>query len=247
MPALNLTAFLLWKSGRDESAKLLYFFCLCWYQRKSDDQAEIATITENLKYIFGKEGQPVSDEAIHAIAEEIRAGRAWNYRDELIAAARSRPGSGQPVFEITDGKSSTQRTRFTEGIHPVVSTNLPVSTFTGWLKRLDPEMLNAGGKHMITDLFPMFGEQTRIICCARGSAVRGWRRAFRRGALRPCGNSGPLNKGFPVNIRRHPRYAGGDGLLPRGCYASVCKDATGNDSGTLSRECMAYVDPRVPG
>ena len=50
-----------------------------------------------------------------------------------------------------------------------------------------------------------------------------------------------------MNIRRHRRYAGGDGLLPRGCYASVCKDATGNDSGTLSRECMAYVDPRVPG
>jgi hypothetical protein len=44
--------------------------------------------------------------------------------------------------------------------------------------------------------------------------------------------------------------------LPRACYASLCKDAAGDDAGSLSRELLAYVvfpelymsaTPQAPG
>ena len=50
-----------------------------------------------------------------------------------------------------------------------------------------------------------------------------------------------------MKLRRHRRYAGDDGLLPRNCYSSVSKDAAGDDGGTLTRELLAYVDRRIPG
>jgi len=57
-----------------------------------------------------------------------------------------------------------------------------------------------------------------------------------------------LDAGVTVQIRRHRRFAGGDGRLPRSCYSSmICSDAEGDDNGTLNRELMEYVHPSIPG
>jgi hypothetical protein len=232
MPKLNQTAFLLWKSGRTEYAKKLLFICLAWYQSESGDQAEIDNITGNLKHMFEKDGQSFSAEEIHDICRQQRTAK------------------GQPVLEIDDGAMSMQRTRFKKDIRPrpALYTELPLNTFEGWLKRLDPERLNEAGKQVLAQVFPMFGEPTAQQYLAR--SVR----------LLECGIDmsdeemadissiqHAMEKGTAVRLRRHRRYAGGDGLLPRGCYASVCRDEAGDDEGTLNRELMAYVDMRVPG
>jgi hypothetical protein len=65
---LGHTAFLLWKSGRGESAKRLMFACLAWYLKNPDERESIDWATGNLQYMLEKEGQPQSAEAIHQAA-----------------------------------------------------------------------------------------------------------------------------------------------------------------------------------
>jgi hypothetical protein len=408
MPKLTHTAFLLWKSGRGASAKRLLFTCLAWYLRGSNDKEEIASLTENLKYIFDKEGRSVSDKDIHAMSKDGRfdptpradhsaegtdqqkpdgverekyktlidglvggdeqarrknrqalvpvlamalasasdldalkadflafRNAGWALIGEaeygegeytlaaaietLIAAIRQRPevqswvplvvderlerfmqapvaelspgawsaldkaindvrrppqeaqrlatddgrthsaasgradssarSDGRQVLEIADGKVTVQRTRFEEGLAPAIFVESPpLTTFNGWLKRLDPGMLNAIGKLAIASIFPMFGESTPERYLARSDRLSALGIKISAEELTDISTLRKLlNDGVPVKLRRHRRYAGGDGLLPRNCYASISKDDMGDDAGTLSRECMAYADTRVPG
>jgi hypothetical protein len=155
---------------------------------------------------------------------------------------------GRQVVEIVDGQATRQRTRFTKGLRPSVPTDLPVTAFQGWLKRLDPAMLNAIGKLTLSTIFPLFLEETPEQYLARNDRLSHLRVKLSDVDLAEVELSRKLlREGVPFKNRRHRRYAGGDGLLPRGCYASLCRDERGDDRGTLSRECMAYVDPRVPG
>lgn len=244
MPRLAQTGFLRWKTGRGEAAKRLLLTCLGWYLNNckgaSDD---ISSLTKNIQYVFEKTGRTLSEKETHELAKSGQPVRTATLPADALVLE-----DAQRVLEIADGQATQQRTRFAEGLRPAVPMNLPLTVFNGWLKRLDPSMLNAAGKHALNSIFPLFGEETPEQFLARNDHLAAlgiklsaediadisWMRKLMR-------------ERAPFKNRRHRRYAGGDGLLPRNCYASVCNESTGDDRGTLSRECMAYSDPRVPG
>lgn len=123
----------------------------------------------------------------------------------------------------------------------------PLSTFSGYLRCLRPEMLNELGRQVLADFFPHFGNT------AIEDQLPRLERDMRMG-LAPAHQETTLREiqklrgvGVKVESRRHRRYAGGDGLLPRGCYFSICRDSVGNDGGTLCRELFEYRDKRLPG
>ena len=243
MPELANTAFLLWKCGRGEFAKRLLFTCLAWYLKNSKDHDAISTITKNLQYIFAKEGLSRSVEDIRQAAAGGHFGHAASWRVDVSALEDVRQ-----VAEISGGNVSEQRTRFAKGLTPAVPAKMPLTTFHGWLKRLDPVVLNATGKLAMEHIFPMFGECTPQQHLARSERLAECYielSAQDRAELTTLRQL--LKEGVEVRLKRHRRFSGGDGLLPRGCYASLCKDGAGNDNGSLSRELLAYVDSRVPG
>jgi len=50
----------------------------------------------------------------------------------------------------------------TTGVGAGVGAKLPLTTFRGWLKRLDPGTLNPGGQALMGEVFPRFaGEHVR--------------------------------------------------------------------------------------
>ena len=243
MRMLAQTGFLLFKSQRGEFAKRLLFTCLAWYLKNSKDQAEISSLTENLQYVFDKEGNPLSVEDIRSAAEAGRFGHAASWRTDIAGLK-----DPKRVIDIADGKVTTGRTRYVGGFTPTISSKLPLTTFHGWLKRLDPRVLNATGRLTLEHVFPMFGAPTPEKYLARSERLAALNVALSEEDRADLAIMRQFMKeGIPVKLRRHRRYSGGDGLLPRGCYSSICKDAAGNDGGSLSRELFAYADPRVPG
>ncbi len=91
---------------------------------------------------------------------------------------------------------------------------MPVQTFHGWLKRFDPEVLNRIGRIAIRSIFPLFGEATpeQYVSQIHNLVEYGVRLSPEdRAELSAIENL--MKKGVPVNLRRHRRYAGGDGLL----------------------------------
>jgi hypothetical protein len=243
MPALANTAFLLWKFGWGEFAKRLLYTCLAWYLKNSKDHDAISTITKNLQHIFAKEGISRSVEDIHHAAAGGHFGHAASWTVDKSALEDIRQ-----VAELSGGNVSWQRTRFAKGLTPLVPAKMPLTTFHGWLKRLDPAVLNATGRLATEHIFPMFGEPTPQQHLARSERLAECYielSAEDRAELTTLRQL--LKEGLEVRLKRHRRFSGGDGLLPRGCYASLCKDAAGNDNGSLSRELLAYVDSRVPG
>lgn len=233
------TSFLLWKCGRSEDSKRLLLTCLAWYLKDAKDQEAISTLTENIEYVFNKEGRELSVEDIHRLA-----------KGDNDAAARRTDISGQPktVVELAEGKVISQRERYAEGFTPPIPSDLPLTTFRGWLKRLDPAVLNPTGKLVMEHVFPMFGEPTPEHYVARTERLIALNVALSPEDLAELSMTRTLlSEGVQARTRRHRRFSGGDGLLPRNCYASLCKDAAGNDNGSLSREVLAYSDPRIPG
>lgn len=241
IPELANTAFLLWKCDRGEFSKRLLFTCLAWYLKNSGK--EISTITQNLQYIFTKEGRSRSIEDIHEAAIVGRFGHASSWRVDASGLEET-----TQVAEISGSDVSTQRLQFAKGLTPTVPAQMPLTRFHGWLKRHDLAVLNATGKLAMEHIFPLFGERTPQQHLARGERLitchikLSTDNVAELTTLRQL-----LNEGSDFRLRRHRRFSGGDGLLPRGCYASLCKDGTGNDNGSLSRELLTYVDPRVPG
>src|SRR5260370_40570358 len=112
---------------------------------------------------------------------------------------------------------------------------------------MKPAVLNASGRQIFRDMFPMFTQLTYEEQVTRqerlaepGIAVNGEDEAALAVARELTENS------VPVQVPRHRRFAGGDGMLPRGCYSALCHDAGGDDDHCLSRELFAYVDYRIP-
>ena len=243
LPLLSQTAFFLWKADRGPFAKRLLFTCLAWYLRHSPEAPDARTIAENLQYMSAKDDSPLTIEQIEEHARSGRFGHAASWRLDISGI------DSQPVNELSDdGTLSQERTRFAAGLTPIIPAKMPLQTFRGWLKRFDPAVLNRIGRIAIRDIFPLFGEITPE------QYVR-WRQSLIESGVRLSPEEQAelssienlLNQGVPVKLRRHRRYAGGDGLLPRNCYSSVSKDAAGNDGGTLSRELLAYVYRQIPG
>jgi hypothetical protein len=243
LPLLTQTAFFLWKSGRTDFAQRLLFTCLAWYSHHSTETSDAQTIAENLRYMLAKEGRPLTIEQIEQQARTGRFGHATSWRLDISGL------DSLPVTEVSGGGTVLEeRTRFTAGLTPMIHAKMPVQTFHGWLKRFDPEVLNRIGKIVLRNVFPLFGEMApeHYVSQTRSLIESGVRLSPEDLAeLSTIENL--LKEGVPVKLRRHRRYAGGDGLLPRNCYSSVSKDAAGDDGGTLSRELLAYVDLRIPG
>lgn len=243
MPVLGHTAFLLWKSGKGDFSKRLLFTCLAWYLKNSKDPDEISTITGNIQHILTKEGIEASVEQIQGAAERGAFGHAASWRFDAAAIE-----SAKPVAEISGNDVSMQRIRLSGRVTSLVPDNMPLTTFHGWLKRLDPAVLNAAGKLALEHIFPMFANLTpeqylaRAELLARCYISLSDEQTAEVATLREV-----LKQGVPIKLRRHRRFSGGDGLLPRNCYSSLCKNAAGDDGGSLSRELLAYIDPRVPG
>jgi hypothetical protein len=240
MPKLTHTAFLLWKCGRGEFAKRLLFTCLAWYRKNSKDHEEISAITENLQYLFNKEGRSLSGEDIQRAAEGGQFGHAGSWRMDIAGLE-----DPKRVVEISGGEVTTQRTRYAAGFTPLVSSKLPLTTFHGWLKRLDPKVLNVTGRLVMEHVFPLFAELTPEQHVARSERLAALNIALSAedqadlALLRTL-----LSEGKQVNLRRHRRYSGGDGLLPRGCYSSICRHAAGSDTargsnGAGQGDCMS--------
>jgi hypothetical protein len=69
MPKLGHTAFLLWKGGWGDAAKRLLFTCLAWALGNSSDPEEISWLIGNIRYVYEKDGRPISDEDIREVAK----------------------------------------------------------------------------------------------------------------------------------------------------------------------------------
>jgi hypothetical protein len=240
---LNQTAFFLWKSGRGEYAKRLLFTCLAWYLRHLPETSDAGTITENIRQIFAKGNSAVTVEQIDERARSGRFGHTASWRLDKDGLELSE------IAELsTAGAVLRERTRFAAGLTPTIHARMPLRTFHGWLKRSDPEVLSRTGKIAFRNIFPLFGEMTPEQYISRNhSLVECGIRLSSEDHAELSTIEKMLKDGAQVKLPRHRRYAGGDGLLPRNCYSSVSKDAAGDDSDTLSRELLAYVDRRIPG
>ena len=107
---------------------------------------------------------------------------------------------------------------------------IPLSTFDGWLKQINPATLNPMGRLALDRAFPLFlsfmdfsEDLAHNLLTRRGGGVKEFHR--------------------PLRTRR---YAGDDSL-PRGRYFSLCQDEGGDDAGTLKGELWAYYRARDAG
>jgi len=102
-------------------------------------------------------------------------------------------------------------------------TAVPLASFHGWRKQIEPSSLDSLQRLALETLFPGFAPPNPE---AVNRSVRQARRASM--ATRVIGEY--------VNPRR---YAG-DWTLSRGRYFTVAKDSSGHDYGTLLAELAAY-------
>jgi hypothetical protein len=98
----------------------------------------------------------------------------------------------------------------------------PLTTFRGWLRNHKPERNNVWGNAAFNLAFP-------------GFAPPDWTEEAKREAL---AKSLPHVDRLFFQPSQHRRWGGYE--LDRGCYFSVARESSGDDSGTLSAELNAY-------
>jgi hypothetical protein len=118
---------------------------------------------------------------------------------------------------------------------PTRAEDIPFTTFRGWLRCLRPAALDDLGRAVLKAAFPMFEDLSVEAALEQARRLRALGVAIPNEEVYAKVEEA-LRLGARVDTRRHRRYAGGDGQLPRGCYYSVCKDESGDDGGTLCRE-----------
>ena len=124
--------------------------------------------------------------------------------------------------------------------------SIPASRFLGYLRCHRPTSLNEVARQVMKSAFPMFENVTLMHSIERAKQLHAFGVSIPN--IRNIEEAERLiHAGVKVESRRHRRYAGGDGNLPRGCYYSVCTDESGADGGTLCREVFEYRDKRLPG
>lgn len=237
---LQIIAFHTWKAGRTGLSLRIIMTSLAWYLRNPVDAEMVDVLTKVVRTIGETDETELPAETIHAAA---LAGLATG--DESWRLDADAFGSAVPVIDI--GDTQNQRQRYQRGFTPLIRSRLPFTRFHGWLKQMKPAVLNASGRQLFRDVFPMFTQLTYEEQVTRterlaelGIAVNAEDEAALAVARELTENS------VPVQVPRHRRFAGGDGMLPRGCYSSLCHDAGGDDDHCLSRELFAYVDYRIP-
>jgi hypothetical protein len=231
MGLVAYVSFLLTKVDRNSFALRTLLACLAWCIESGVDDEHGPTLIENIKYILKRDGLDLDDGEIRqrAIERDYGNSESWVHRFK------------------SDSPSIPQELHI--GIGAGVSSKLPLTTFNGWLKRLDPGVLNASGRALMREVFSRFDGSS-----SPEQHIQETERLVSLGVRYPqraqdeiIGLRQLLDAGVEVQIRRHRRYAGGDGRLPRSCYSAVCSNAEGDDGGTLNRELMEYVHPCIPG
>jgi hypothetical protein len=106
-----------------------------------------------------------------------------------------------------------------------MSSSIPFTTFTGFLKRIDVTNLTQEQQKTVEVTFTEFFDKPRT-------------NPFALSASR-----GTTHFEAPFQYRRFA----GDATLSRGSYYTLCSDEQGDDSETLAHELMAYVNPEVSG
>lgn len=101
----------------------------------------------------------------------------------------------------------------------------PTSTFRSFVKQVRPSALSPSQRSFLNAAF--------------GGFLAG---------VQPPGNVNALLASITPNVfqeNRLPRRYDGDRTLPHGRYYTVCKNAEGDDGGTLGRELKFYKDARI--
>jgi hypothetical protein len=219
---VNQASYLASRTVSDRLGLNIQLGILRWQLLSGHDQESIEITLKNLQNLHERLDEEFSPEAVKqtALGSGTRSMQSWVYR-----------------------KAS--------GFQSGLSSGLPLSTFRGVLKQVDNARLNASGRLLFRDVYRRFGgdnadfttylaklEHLLSVACEphRGYLEREAVVSRRTAA-----------SGLPIVVRRHRRFAGGDGYLPRACYSSVCDDITGADMGTMCRELMEYVHPALPG
>jgi len=235
---VNYAAFLLMKVGRHPFGRRMLLASLAWCIESEYESEYGAALVQNIKEISLSEGMELEEEEIRKLAIKRHYGKAESWVTLLDTSDRCLDRNDR--YQGSDSF----------GVIAGVSSKLPLTTFKGWLKRLDPEVLNASGRSLMKEVFSRFGsdfsspeeslmEAERLLHCGVGLPQKVIQKIDELRHL--------IDKGLRIVIRRHRRFAGGDGRLPRSCYSSVCLDSQGDDGGTLNRELMAYSHPAIPG
>lgn len=110
--------------------------------------------------------------------------------------------------------------------------DIPFSTFQGFLKRIDIGARSEIERQLFAQLFPQFYSRREISQAARERNEK---------MIDPFQ---PLLQ-IEEDLVQPRRFAGVS--LPRGRYNAVCKDASGDDGGTLVNELRAYRNPATTG
>jgi hypothetical protein len=237
---LQIIAFHTWKAGRTGLSLRIIMTSLAWFLRNPGDDEMVEVLTQVVRTIQGTEETQLPAETIQAAALGgfVTGDESWRLDADAV-------GSAVPVIEIGDTKH--ERHRYQQGFTPLIRSRLPTTRFHGWLKQMNPAVLNASGRQLFRDVFPMFTQLTYEEQVARTE------RLAELGIAPNAEDEAALayarelaEQSVPVQVPRHRRFAGGDGMLPRGCYSSLCHDAGGDDDHCLSRELLAYVDYQVP-
>ncbi len=113
----------------------------------------------------------------------------------------------------------------------ILEAEIPFSTYSGYLKNLQPALFDAAAKKAVEYAFSEFFEAPRSDLTF----------AFQRRNV-----TASILKYDTLAPYRFRRFAGESGL-PRGRYYSLSADAHGNDQGTLLRELLAYSDVKRTG
>lgn len=231
---IQQVAFHLTKNGRAPFARRALLASLRWSML--GDWSYAANLGEDVKWVLKQEGRELSNEEILQMAVDrdygkesstvIRFDASHIYPDDSARAAKS------------------------VGIAAGVTVKMPLTTFSGFLKQHDSRSLNPAGAALMKEAFTRFGGEV----ISPQAEIQEAERLIEIGVKLPPAALAQiaalrqmLDAGVTVDIRTHRRYAGGDGRLPRGCYATLCHDAQGNDQGTLNREMMEYTHPCYPG
>jgi hypothetical protein len=241
MPQLQIIAYHAWKAGRTGLSMRIVMTCLAWFLRNSSDTGTITVLTQTVQQMQGGDEGQFPVETIHAVAL-----RGFEAHEESWRLDKDAVGSGVRVFEI--GDKHNERYRYRHGFTPLIRSRPPTTRFHGWLKQMNPAVLNASGRQLLRDAFPFFTQLTLEEQIARTERLAALGIALNADDKAELATLRELAaQSVPVDISRHRRFAGGDGMLPRSCYYTLCRDKRGDDCYCLSRELFAYVDYRVPG
>ena len=235
MGLVGWAAFLLTKVDRHDFGQRALLSCLAWSIETGTESEYGPTLIENIKHISKGCNQNLETEEIRRVAIGRQYGSAESWVVDWDASHRG---------------LAPERAQLATGVRAGVTSKQPLTWFKGWVKRLDPTVLNAGGRALMREVFSRFGgdQMSPADYFAQTARLQSLGVQTPPRALEEISVMRQLMEaGVTVQLRRHRRFAGGDGRLPFSCYSTICSTLEGDDAGTLNREMMEYVNRFIPG